>query len=192
MVNPHGRADQPGGRSAHVVDGARLANNGDLDLAWVLERLLDPFDDVTGKTSRRTVVHLVREQVLTPVFRQVYSVTPGPFDHARRSLALCLAVPDGVLSHQTAAAQWRLRRAPRDMLDLTVRAPRQVRLPNVRVHRITEVDGEDVVHFANGLRVTTPARTLFDLAALVSPPVLASAMQDALTNALARINLAAT
>jgi len=134
--------------------------------------------------SRDTVAHLVRERVLTPVFRQVYSVTPGPFDDARRSVALCLAVPDGVLSHQTAAAHWQLRRAPRGMLDLTVRAPRQVRLPDVRVHRITKLDGEDVVKYANGLRVTTPARTLFDLATLVSPPVLASATQDALNRRL--------
>ncbi len=70
------------------------------------------------------------------------------------------------------------------MLDLTVEAPRQVRLPGVRVHRITRLDDEDVVHYANGLRVTTPARTLFDLAALVNPAVLASATQDALNRRL--------
>jgi hypothetical protein len=134
--------------------------------------------------SRDTVAHLVHARVLTPVFRQVYSVTPGPIDEARRALALCLAVPHGVLSHQTAAAHWQLRRAPRGMLDLTVRAPRQVRLPDVRVHRITELDVEDVVHYPNGLRMTTPARTLFDLATLVSPPVLASATQDALNRRL--------
>jgi very-short-patch-repair endonuclease len=134
--------------------------------------------------SRDTVAHLVQARVLTPVFRQVYSVTPGPIDDTRRSLALCLAVPHGVLSHQTAAAHWQLRRAPRGMLDLTVRAPRQVRLPDVRIHRITELDLEDVVTYANGLRVTTPARTLFDLATLVSPPVLASAAQDALNRRL--------
>jgi hypothetical protein len=134
--------------------------------------------------SRDTVNHLVNSRVLTPVFREVYSVTPGPIDDARRALALCLAVPAGVLSHQTAGAHWQLRRAPRGMLDLTVRAPQQVRLPDVRVHRITELELEDVVHFANGLRVTTPARTLFDLAALVSPGVLGSATQDALNRRL--------
>jgi very-short-patch-repair endonuclease len=134
--------------------------------------------------TRQAVVHLIRNRVLTPVFRQVYSVTPGPIDDRRRALALCLAVPDGVVSHQTAATHWQLRRAPRGMLDLTVRAPKQVRLPDVRVHRITEVSPEDVVRLANGLRVTTPARTLFDLANLVSPPVLGSAMQDALNRRL--------
>jgi hypothetical protein len=54
----------------------------------------------------------------------------------------------------------------------------------VRVHRVTELGGEDIVQYANGLRVTTPARTLFDLATLVSPPVLASATQDALNRRL--------
>src|SRR3954447_2920508 len=136
-----------------------------------------------GLTSD-AVAHLVQVRILTPVFRQVYSATPGPIDDRRRALALCLAVPDGVLSHQTAATHWQLRRAPRGMLDLTVQAPRQVRLPDVRVHRIKELGAEDVVYLANGLRVTTPARTLFDLASLVSPPVLASAMQDALNRRL--------
>ena len=79
--------------------------------------------------SRDTVAHLVHSRVLTPVFRGVYSVTPGPIDDARRAIALCLAVPVGVLSHQTAGAHWQLRRAPRGMLDLTIRAPQQARLP---------------------------------------------------------------
>jgi very-short-patch-repair endonuclease len=134
--------------------------------------------------SRDAIRYLLKSGVLTPVYRGVYSVVPGQVSDERRLLAACLAVRGGVVSHQSAAAHWRLRRAPRGSLDLTVRAPRQVRLPGIRVHRVLLIDEDDVVLYPNGLRVTTPARTLFDLAAIVSPEVLVSASHDALNRRL--------
>jgi hypothetical protein len=134
--------------------------------------------------SRAAIHYLVKSRVLTPVYRGVYSILPGPLSDDRRMLAACLAARGAVVSHQSAAAHWRLRRAPRGSLDLTVRAPQQVRLAGIRTHRVLSLDDEDVVHYPNGLHVTTPARTLFDLAAIVSADVLASAAQDALNRRL--------
>jgi hypothetical protein len=134
--------------------------------------------------SSGAVARLVRSRLLTPIYRGVYTVVPGPISDERRILAACLAAPGAVVSHQSAAAHWHLRRAPRGSLDVTVLAPRQVRLAGVRVHRVLSLDEQDAVLYANGLRITTPARTLFDLAAIVSPDVLASAMQDALNRRL--------
>jgi very-short-patch-repair endonuclease len=136
------------------------------------------------RLSPHAVYRLVKSGVLSPVVRGVFSVVPGPVSDERRLLATCLSVPGGVVSHQSAAAHWHIRRAPRGSLDLTVRAPRQVRLSGIRVHRVLSLDEEDVVFYPNGLRVTTPARTLFDLAAIASPEVLASAAQDALNRRL--------
>jgi very-short-patch-repair endonuclease len=134
--------------------------------------------------SSDAVYRLTKSGVLTPIYRSVYSVVPGPVNDVRRMLAACLAVGGGVISHQSAGAHWHLRRAPRGSLDLSVHALRQVRLPGVRVHRVLRLDQEDIVVYPNGLLVTTPARTLFDLAAIVSPEVLASAAQDALNRRL--------
>src|SRR4051812_36408464 len=43
-----------------VVDSARLPDDRDLHLAGVLERLLDPLDDVAGEANGAVVVDLVR------------------------------------------------------------------------------------------------------------------------------------
>src|SRR5204862_2157854 len=46
--------------SLRVLDGARLADDRDLDLARVRQLLLDLADDVPGETSGGQVVDLVR------------------------------------------------------------------------------------------------------------------------------------
>src|SRR5262249_16919646 len=46
--------------SAGIVDRARLPDQRDLDLAGVLERVLDLLDDVAGEPNRAEVVHLLR------------------------------------------------------------------------------------------------------------------------------------
>src|SRR4051794_29253783 len=73
--------------------------------------------------SNDVIHHWVKDRLLTPVFRGVYSVLPGVVSDERRALAACLAAPFAVLSHQSAAAHWKLRRAPRRMLELTVPVP---------------------------------------------------------------------
>ncbi len=130
------------------------------------------------------ISRLVMARLLHPVFRAVYATSPPPWPLATRALGACLAAPDAVLSDMSAAAHWRLRRTPRDVLELTVKAPRYVRLPGVRVHRTNQLASTDVVFYPNGLRVTSPARTVFDITAELDGDALASVTQDALNRRL--------
>jgi very-short-patch-repair endonuclease len=130
------------------------------------------------------ISRLVMANVLCPVFRGVYAMTPPPWPLTTRALGACLAAPGAVVSDMSAAAHWRLRRTPRDVLEVVVKSPRFIRLPGVRVHRTNMLGEVDIVRYANGLRVTSPARTLFDIAAELDPNVLASATQDALNRRL--------
>jgi very-short-patch-repair endonuclease len=134
--------------------------------------------------TERQISRLVLSRVLHPVFRGIYALAPPPWPLGRRALAACLASPGLVISDMTAAAHWRLRRTPRDVLEAVVIAPRLVRLPNVRVHRTNRLDERDVVAYANGLRVTSPARTLFDIAAELDPAAMTSVVEDALNRRL--------
>ena len=102
------------------------------------------------------VSRLVFAEVLRPVFRGVYAVSPPPWPLALRALAACLASPTVVVSDMTAAAHWTLRRTPRDVLEVVVPAPQLPRLRNVRIHRTNRLDERDIVGYANGLRVTSP------------------------------------
>lgn len=117
--------------------------------------------------------------LLFPVHRGVVSTVPPPFDFETRAVAACLAVPAAVVSHSAAAYMHHIRRSPREMLDLTVPTGRHMRLEGVHVHRTKALPDADVQQWINGLRLTTPARSLFDLAAILDGPALRSAVEDA-------------
>ena len=81
--------------------------------------------------------------------------------------------PDAALSHQSAAALWRI--VPRWSALTHVTAPRDRRHPGIHVHRSHHADA--TTHY--GIPVTTPARTLVDLADVLNPKALTRAVNEA-------------
>jgi predicted transcriptional regulator of viral defense system len=140
-----------------------------------------------GVVARRQLLdagltaELVRTRVdaglLVPLHRGVYAVGHCSLRREGHWLAAVLAVgPGAVLSHREAAALHALRPADRPTVDVTVAAQRRV--PGVRVHRVRRLGAEDTTT-VTGIPVTTTARTLVDLAAVVSPQALAKAVEEA-------------
>jgi very-short-patch-repair endonuclease len=80
---------------------------------------------------------------------------------------------DAALSHQSAAALWRI--LPRWQTPIHVTVPRDRRHPGIHIHRSPHA--ETTTHY--GIRVTTPARTLVDLADVLSPTQLTRALNEA-------------
>src|SRR4051794_35165781 len=79
-----------------------------------------------------------------------------------RWMAAVLACgPDAALSHASAAALWALQRGEPTIIDVTTRRTGRKR-PGIRIHR-PRTAAETTTH--DGIRVTTPARTILDLAA---------------------------
>ncbi|MGH2907688.1 MAG: type IV toxin-antitoxin system AbiEi family antitoxin domain-containing protein, partial [Solirubrobacteraceae bacterium] len=132
--------------------------------------------------GRGAVARRVRSGRLDAVFPSVFAVAGRPLDELARCYAALLHVgDDGVLSHGAAAAIWGLLDSPPSVLRATV-VVRHVRDPaGLRVHRVRWLDARDVRMFGR-LPVTTPARTLIDLAADSSATVL----EEALARARAR------
>jgi predicted transcriptional regulator of viral defense system len=89
-------------------------------------------------------------------------------------MAAALAA-DAVLSHRSAAALWGIRESSSGRIEVT--APRERRRPGVTVHRAVLPRDEITVH--DGIPVTTAARTLLDLAALLDEHKLARAAERA-------------
>lgn len=124
--------------------------------------------------SARAVDRRLSQGRLVRIHRGVYAVGHMPPSPYARAVAAVLACgPGAVLSHRAAAALWGLIRWPRT---LEVTAPTDRRVPGVRTHRsrrLTEV----TTHY--GIRTTTPARTLLDLAPVLDPASLTRAVNDA-------------
>ena len=94
-------------------------------LAELRTHLLEGNDLHALGLSRWQIRTRIEQQKLFPIYNGVLSTIPPPFDFVTRARAVCLAVPDGVLSFSTAAFLHGIRRSPREWLDVTVPAPRR-------------------------------------------------------------------
>jgi hypothetical protein len=100
-----------------------------------------------------------------------------PVSPLARAAAAVLACGSGAaLSHWSAAVLWGIRERWPAIVDVT--APTSRRQRGIRLHRSRSLTADDsTIHY--GITVTTPARTLLDLADHLSDARLARAVNDA-------------
>jgi very-short-patch-repair endonuclease len=123
--------------------------------------------------TRRAIEHRLVTGVLTRVHRGVYllGAVRGPWFAEYAALLACGA--RAVLSHATALALWGLAERP---ALVHVTRPTTGHAPaGVRVHRGTVEE----VRFRHGLPVTSPARTLLDVASSMPAVELARLVEEA-------------
>ena len=119
--------------------------------------------------------HRARLARLHVIHPGVYAVGHRVLTQRGRWIAAVLAAGEGaVLSHHSAGALWGLL-PPTRMLELT--SPSQVRRPGIRAHQSHLPADETATE--DGIPVTTVARTLLDLAAVVDPRRLERALEEA-------------
>jgi predicted transcriptional regulator of viral defense system len=125
----------------------------------------------------RAIDHRLQCGRLHVVHRGVYAVGHRVLSPRGRWMAAVLACGDGaVLSHRSAAALWTIRPTSRADVELTTPTqlrPRDGLLPHCAVLPADEVTTLD------GIPVTTAARTLFDLAAVLTRRPLERALDEA-------------
>jgi uncharacterized protein DUF559/putative AbiEi antitoxin of type IV toxin-antitoxin system len=116
--------------------------------------------------------------ILDPLHRGVYA-----FGHRRLSIegrwmaAVLAAGPGAVLSHRDAAALHGMRRAPQSRR-VTVTTAADVQAPGLWVFARRTLDPEDVA-VVRGIPVSSPARTLVDLAPMLTAAQLAATLGEA-------------
>jgi predicted transcriptional regulator of viral defense system len=120
----------------------------------------------------------VRTGRLHPLYRGVYAVGHSRLSQEGRWMAAVLAAGEGaVLSHLAAAVHWRIWRRRWDGIDVLVPGNRRTR-EGFRVHRARHLDRRDTTIY-QGIPITTPARTLVDLADTLTAPQLANVIHEA-------------
>jgi very-short-patch-repair endonuclease len=130
---------------------------------------------VTDHQIRR----LLRVQVLSPYTRGVFRLTAAPETAEQRMALACAVHPRAIVSHVSAGRLWNLRRLGSDQrLHVTIPGQVQRRLPGVVVHWSHRMDAVDVVDRSDGVRLTSPPRTAFDLAWWLSDDRLASVIEQ--------------
>jgi very-short-patch-repair endonuclease len=128
--------------------------------------------------TARVIRRAVEAGRLRPVFRGVYAVGHLALPREGWWMAALLACGEGAaLSHRTAASLWGFLSGPILPVDVTTSTDRGRSHAAITTHRTPLAPFDALVR--DGLRVTAPARTIVDLAAILSGRALREAVQRA-------------
>jgi very-short-patch-repair endonuclease len=92
--------------------------------------------------------------------------------------ALFACGPTAALSHGTAAAWWKIREEQGNVIHVSVPKDVRRRLPGIRCHRRSNLNPSEVLDL-EGIRVTSPATTLVDIAHELPVPALERSIKEA-------------
>jgi len=132
--------------------------------------------------STRLIRSRERAGVLRRTFPSVTSVAgvPGSWLSSLWAAHLQLG-PASLISHESAGQLHDYEGIVRDLVVLSITSTAGHCLPGVHVHRLVDLADHDVVD-RDGLPVTSPARTIVDLAAVTSPGRLRHVVQGAVSD----------
>jgi hypothetical protein len=118
----------------------------------------------------------------------VYLLAGSPPHRDRDRWVAHLAVGEhSILGHEGAARMHAFTGFGRSPVTLTVDHPAHPRVPGITVHQICDIAPHHRARM-RGLPVTTPARTVVDLAVVASPDVISTAVQDLVAGRRLRLN----
>jgi hypothetical protein len=127
--------------------------------------------------GRGALAYAVRTGRLFWVFRGVYAVGRPPVKPIERAAAAVLACgPRAALSHRSAMALWGFWKHWDEPFEVTVAVDRRAR--GIWLHRCSTLLTRDVMTH-HGIRVTSPARTVLDMAPRLSSRALTRLVNDA-------------
>jgi len=133
-----------------------ITQHGVISMAQLVER------GVSGNTTRR----LVRTGRLIRAAKSVYRLPTDTRSLEQRCVELCLAHPAAFVTGPSAGTLMGLRKMPkRSPITMSSRHPLHLDISGVRFRRTTRLDARDTVRRRDGIRLASPARLAFDLAA---------------------------
>jgi hypothetical protein len=138
------------------------------------------LDDALGHVTQRQVEHAVEtgriESIFTNSGTYRFNGTPQFWEQL---LFAASRTTRGWASHKSAARVWGIAYVPAERIELLVPENQVVRLEGVRAHRSNRIPPHHLTTYA-GIPITTGARTLIDLSAVLSDTTLERAIDDAL------------
>ncbi len=144
---------------------------------------------LTHGMSEHQITHLVTRKVIRRVYVGVYGLAGSPATFEGDCLAVSIVDPSTVLSHQTAGRLWGLRQMGHSRLHVTTSTGRNpFSDPRIRVHRSCVLDKKHASTRADGIRLTSAARTVFDLSGVLGVERLESAVEHALRLGLVTVS----
>ncbi|WP_269228012.1 hypothetical protein, partial [Escherichia coli] len=115
--------------------------------------------------SRRTIYRHAERLRWVPILPGVLLSSHWPIGRLQLMAAACARNDGAAIAFTTAATEWAARRLPPDdAVHVLVPHGRSPQMDGIVVHRCRRIDPVDVVVRPDGIRLTSPPRTLFDCA----------------------------
>ena len=163
----------------HRMDAERRPHRVDVEIARLAGRqhgVVSRSQLVGLGLARGAIARRLEHGRLHPLHRGVYAVGHRVLSQRGIWMAATLVAEHAVLSHRSAAALHRIHQSDRGLIDITVPQALRAR-PRLDIHQARLPPDEITTKY--GIRVTTPARTLLDLAAVLDPTWLERAATEA-------------
>jgi hypothetical protein len=139
-----------------------------------------------GLTPTR-IDRLLRNGTLERVYRSVYRLTGAPPTPLQPLAAACAFDDRVIAAFTTAGRVWAWRKMGEGDVCVLVPGVSSPLLHGVTIHRCHRIDRNHWIERDDGIRVTTPARTIFDLARVLSDHALESVIEQALERGMTSI-----
>jgi len=130
--------------------------------------------------SERTIRRMVAAGALITVHPGVFRGRQWQDGLMPRLVAVCDRVPDATIAFTTGSRLWSWRRVNDDRTHILVPHGSASSPTGVVVHRCRQIEPVDIVHRPDGIRVTSPPRTLFDSADLLGRSATRSVLEQLL------------
>jgi hypothetical protein len=129
--------------------------------------------------TRSAIAHRIEQGRLRPLSKAVYAVSQLELTREGRWMAAILACGDGAcLSHRSAGALFGICEERKGVIEISVRRSGRRTRPGIKVHRRPSLPSQDVGTL-NGIPVTSPVRTMIDLATEQGPRTLLRTINEA-------------
>jgi hypothetical protein len=129
---------------------------------------------------RRSLANLVADGELIAMLPGVFRGAQWPCNRDQVMAAVCARNPAAMIGFTTAGQQWGLRRMSDARIHALVPHGRSPVMEGVVVHRCRHIDPVDIVQRPDGIRLTSPPRTLFDCADMLGVEGTTSVLEQLL------------
>jgi very-short-patch-repair endonuclease len=128
----------------------------------------------------RTIANMVADGRLIPMLPGVFRSAQWPCNREQIMAAVCARNPASMIGFTTAGQLWVMRRMIDPDIHVLVPHGRSPEMKGIIVHRCRRIDPVDVVHRPDGIRLTSPPRTLFDSADMIGSEATTSVLEQLL------------
>ncbi len=128
----------------------------------------------------RNIGQMVDRHELITMLPGVFRSAQWPCNREQIMAAACARNPAALIGFTTAGQQWGLRRMADPDVHVLVPHGRSPEMEGIVVHRCRRIDPVDFVQRPDGIRLTSPPRTLFDSADMIGREATSSGLEQLL------------